>query len=151
VPLYLDASALVAIIALEPTYAAVRAAVGADPTVPVVTDFARAEASAALMRLMRIQTLSGVHASEALERLDVWALKVAVLDKINSDDMEAAIRFVRFPELSLRAPDAIHIAAAHRLGATLLTLDRGMARAAAALGVSYLNPAEADTPGEQKD
>ena len=46
-------------------------------------------------------------------------------------------------------PDAIHIAAAHRLDATIVTLDRGMARAATALGVACINPAK--TFGEQKD
>lgn len=62
-----------------------------------------------------------------------------------------ATAFVRRPDITLRAPDAIHIAAASRLGATLLTLDHGMARAAAALGVDHLNPADADASGEPKD
>jgi predicted nucleic acid-binding protein len=83
--------------------------------------------------------------------LDRWALGVGEPMPIASPDVEQATQFVRRPELALRAPDAIHIAAAHRLGATLLTLDKGMARAAAALGVPYLNPAEAEAPGEPKD
>ena len=62
-----------------------------------------------------------------------------------------ATAFIRRPGVNLRAPDAIHIAAAQRLGATLLTLDNGMARAADALGVPYLNPAEAEAPGKPKD
>lgn len=70
---------------------------------------------------------------------------------IVSQDIEHATKFVRRRDLALRTPDAIHIAAAHRLGATLLTLDNGMARAAAALGVPYLNPAEDHALGEPKD
>jgi len=35
----------------------------------------------------------------------------------------------------LRAPDAIHLAVADRLGATIATFDRGLAAAAEALGI----------------
>jgi predicted nucleic acid-binding protein len=62
--------------------------------------------------------------------------------EIASTDIADAITFLRLPGLVLRAPDAIHIAAARRLGATLLTLDDGMARAAAVLDVPCINPAE---------
>jgi predicted nucleic acid-binding protein len=151
VPFYLDASALVAIIALEPTHVVVRAVIAADRDVPIVSDFARAEASAALMRLVSIRNLARSEVPVVLKRLDDWALTVAEARKTNGEDIEAATAFVRRPELTLRAPAAIHIAAAHRLGATLLTLDRGLARAAATLGVPCINPAEADAPGAPKD
>lgn len=68
---------------------------------------------------------------------------------IATADVIAATNFVRRPDLPLRAPDAIHIAAAHRLDATLVTLDIGMARAARALGVECINPAE--SAGGSKD
>lgn len=70
---------------------------------------------------------------------------------VTSADIADASAFVRLPGVSLRAPDVIHIAAGHRLGATLLTLDHGMARAAAEIGVPCINPAEADAPGDLKD
>jgi uncharacterized protein len=38
--------------------------------------------------------------------------------------------------LPLRAPDAIHIAMAQRVGAALVTFDRRMAAAARALGIA---------------
>ena len=71
--------------------------------------------------------------------------------QIAPEDVALATTFIRLPGVSLRAPDAIHIAAGHRLGATLLTLDHGMARAAAEIGVPCINPAEADAPGDLKD
>ncbi len=69
--------------------------------------------------------------------------------EITSTDIADATAFVRLPGVALRAPDAIHIAAAQRVGATILTLDRGMARAADLLGVPCINPA--DEIGEQKN
>jgi predicted nucleic acid-binding protein len=54
--------------------------------------------------------------------------------EIASSDVAQAGDYLRRFDLALSAPDAIHIAAAQRLGARLVTFDRGMARAAQALG-----------------
>jgi uncharacterized protein len=151
VTLYLDASALVSVIADEPSARRVFAALLASDGLPLISDFGRAEASAGLAKLIRTGRRSEQKVRSMYVRLDRWALDAAQPVGIHATDIADAGEMVRRHDLSLRAPDAIHIAAAHRLGATLLTLDRGMARAAAALGVSYLNPAETDAPGEPKD
>jgi len=53
------------------------------------------------------------------------------------EDFLMAARLLERFELGLRAGDALHVAIALRRGVTsLVTLDRGMARAAVALGVS---------------
>ncbi|MEQ7156388.1 type II toxin-antitoxin system VapC family toxin [Brevundimonas aurifodinae] len=148
---YLDASALVSMISGEPTAGAVLSQIRLGDAPPLISDFATAESSAALAKLGRTGAFPVARLRELYSDLDRWALTAAEEVAIVSSDIAAANALVRRPEVSLRAPDAIHIAAAHRLGATLLTLDRGMARAAAALGVPYLNPAEADAPGEPKD
>lgn len=148
---YLDASALVSMISGEPTAGAVLGQIRGSEAPPLISDFATAESSAALAKLGRTGEFPVARLPELYSGLDRWALIAAEQVVVASLDIAAANALVRRSSVSLRAPDAIHIAAAHRLGATLLTLDKGMARAAAALGVSYLNPAEVDAPGEPKD
>lgn len=149
--LYVDASAIVAIVGNEVASGAVEAALDADGVIAVVSDLAIAESSAALARNGRVRGWSGGETDRFYRDLDVWASDVADAVAIGPADVGLATDFVRRDGIALRAPDAIHIAAAHRLGATLLTLDRGMARAASALGLNHLNPAEAEAPGEPKD
>ena len=48
----------------------------------------------------------------------------------------ASIWYVRRFDLALRAPDALHLAIARRLDATLVTLDRRLAAAAGELGIA---------------
>jgi predicted nucleic acid-binding protein len=148
---YLDASALVAIMAEEPASDAVSDQLGRSDHLPVVTDFSHAESSAALSKLVRMRIVGAERVDDLLAQLDYWTSRFSERPEIAPADVADAALHVRHHGLGLRAPDAIHIAAAHRLGATLLTLDRGMARAAAALGVPCLNPAEVEAPGEPKD
>lgn len=148
--MYLDASALVSMISGEPTAGAVRNQIRETDGPPLISDFATAESSAALAKLGRTGAFPVARLSELYSDLDEWALAAAEEVAIVSSDITTANALVRRSGVSLRAPDAIHIAAAYRLGATLLTLDRGMARAAAALGVPYLNLAEADAPANRK-
>jgi predicted nucleic acid-binding protein len=61
---------------------------------------------------------------------------------IEAVDLRHATQFVRRFDLMLRAPDALHAAVCQRLGPTLVTFDQRLARAAAALGIPVLNPAD---------
>ena len=149
--LYVDASAIVAIVGNEAASLAVEAALDSDGVMAVVSDLAIAESSAALARNGRIGRWPEVETDRFYGDLDVWASDAAEAVAIGTADVALATAFVRRADIALRASDAIHIAAAHRLGATLLTLDHGMARAAAALSGPYLNPAEAEAPGVPKD
>ena len=149
--LYVDASAIVAIVGNEAASTVVEATLDRDGVIAVVSDLAIAESSAALARNGRLRQWSHVETDRFYRDLDIWVSDAAEAVSIGPADVGQATDFVRQDGIALRAPDAIHIAAAHRLGATLLTLNKGMARAAAALGVSYLYPAEADSPGETKD
>lgn len=142
---------MISIVANEPTRRIVEAALARQDGVPVISDLCHSEASTAIMRLFRIGRIDEGLLGDMLFRLDDWALVTGDRRSIASTDIDSATALVRHHEFVLRTPDAIHIAAADRLGATLLTLDKGMARAAAALGVSCINPAEADAPGEPKD
>jgi uncharacterized protein len=146
--LYLDASILVAIVRNEPTQPALTHLLNPGTSVSCVSDLAIAEASAAIAAKGRAINRSAVLMTGDFTRLDEWASGFAETVDIFPDDIAMANLFVRNPDIVLRAPDAIHVAAARRLGITLLTLDRGMARAAKALDVPYLNPA--DSPADRK-
>ncbi len=148
---YIDASAIVAMVARQRNSSLVDPLVRDPWQSLTVSDFAMAESSGALAALGRSELWSAEQVATVFEELDAWATLLTEPVEIASSDIAEANLLIRRPGIVLRAPDAIHIAAAHRLGATLLTLDKGMARAAAALGVSYLNPAEAEAPGEPKD
>ncbi len=52
--------------------------------------------------------------------------------------MKAAEAFVRRLDLALRTPDALHIAMAQRVDATLVTFDEKMATCAKALGTPVI-------------
>ena len=54
---------------------------------------------------------------------------------ITASDARLAYIYARRFDLRLRAPDALHLAIACRLDATLVTLDRRLAEAARELGV----------------
>jgi uncharacterized protein len=56
--------------------------------------------------------------------------------KTTASDIASAASFIRRLDLNLRAPDAINIAIADRIGAALATFDDRMAAAARALEVA---------------
>ena len=140
--LYLDASVLVALVAREPGATTVTAVLEGTERPLVASDFAVAETSAALARLLRIGARTVDQLEGAFIRLDGWIDAATSLRTVTSADVAEANILVRNSALALRAPDAIHIAAAGRLGAVLVTLDRGMTRAAAALDLPCINPAD---------
>lgn len=148
--LWLDASVLVSLITREPTSRRIDDILIRQPS-PLVSDFCVTESSSAIARLVRTGARTPAQADDLFDHLDVWVASASDRVVVDQGDIAMATDLVRRHDLVLRAPDAVHIAAATRLGATILTLDRGMARAAAALGVPYLNPAEAEAPGEPKD
>ncbi len=140
--LYLDASILVAIHEDEPTRPLFADLLMSGIQPVLISDFSLAETSGALMTLWRANRQETATTRAELERFDLWTGDLADRVHISAADIANATALVRREHLLLRAPDAIHIAATGRLAATLLTLDRGMSRAAAALGIACINPAE---------
>jgi hypothetical protein len=59
---------------------------------------------------------------------------------IGASDARLAYIYVRRFDLGLRAPDALHLATARRLDATLITLDRRLATAAQEMGIPVKVP-----------
>jgi uncharacterized protein len=132
---YLDASFLVALLTAEPS--SVRAArfVRAHPSALTVSDFAAAEFASAISRRVRMRQMPDTDARLVLAAFDRWMLTAATTVEISSTDVAVAAALLRRLDLTLRTPDAIHIAAAQRLGTALVTLDQRMAAAANALGM----------------
>jgi uncharacterized protein len=140
---YLDASVLLPTFMQEPASDAVDAyvlgALGAQVEL-LVSDFAAAEVGAALSRLVRMRSLDAAGAALRLSDFDAWrALNSSPVD-IHASDARLAYTLVRRFHLVLRAPDALHLAIARRLNAAMVTLDKGLARAAEELGIQVTVP-----------
>ena len=139
---YVDASALVAVILKEPDSHCVDRVMRATSDSLLLSDLCVAECSSAIAINGRRDRLDVTTVGLLWDRFDAWVSTFAERTTIEPYDVQAANALVRQYELKLRAPDAIHIAAAARLGARLITLDQRMATAAKTLGIPCINPAE---------
>ncbi len=133
---YLDASVLVALFTID--LFSVRAATMLATQLPelLVSDFAAAEFASAVSRRVRTRNLTVEEARSAFTSFDAWLGRIAQRVDSTPQDIAAAASYLRRLDLNLRTPDAINIAIADRLGATLATFDDGMATAANNLGVA---------------
>jgi predicted nucleic acid-binding protein len=102
---------------------------------PLVSDFAVAEVSSAVSRLVRMKAMSADDASRRLRSFDAWVAARTLGVEVAPGDVRVATSFVRRFELKLLSPDALHLACCLRLGAELACLDRRLSTAAAALDI----------------
>ncbi len=138
--LYLDASALVPTLVDEAVSEAMLRFLAAATAPLIVSDFTAAEVASALSRLVRMGLLTAPRATERLRDFDLWRAQASEPIDFQPSDFRLANIFVRGFELALRAPDAVHAAVCRRAGLTLVTLDRRLAAAAAALDVRTAMP-----------
>ena len=131
---YLDTNGIIGLLTADPLTALVTATLRQNPEPIVISDFGAAEFSAVVGRKARMGAISRQHALDALAALDRWSLRVSQVPVEGSDVLHAD-GFLRRLDLPLMVPDAIHIAIAQRLGATLVTFDQLMASAARILGI----------------
>jgi len=125
---YLDSSAIVKLAVSEPESGALRRYLGREPLVS--SSLARTEIARALLPL----------GQEALERGDEVLRRLQLL-RVSDRVLTAAGRLT---PTDVRSLDAIHLASARQLGASLrcgVTYDTRMADAARALGCSVSSPA----------
>ncbi len=132
--LYLDASVLVAMFVQEAD--SLRARQGVVGATLLVSDFAAAEFSAAISRRTRIGVVLSADAPQVLSAFDIWTAQSTTRIALTPGDGPTTIAYVRRLDLGLRSPDALHLAIARRLGATLFSFDAKMNAAATALGIS---------------
>jgi uncharacterized protein len=138
--LYLDASVLVAIITPEALSERAESFLAANKEPLIVSDLASAEFASAISRRVRTRQTTLKEALADLADFDVWLTQFAQSVEIEPPDIAVAAAFLRRLDLPLLTHDAIHIAAAHRLGATLVTLDQQMAANARRLRVGVTEP-----------
>jgi predicted nucleic acid-binding protein len=137
---YLDTSVLLPWLVEESASAAIRHYMAVHPQERLISDFAAAEVASALSRLVSLGLLTGAEGSARLADFDAWRAATSSPVDLHASDARLAYAYVRRFDLRLRAPDALHLAIARRLDATLVTLDRRMSRAAADLGIAVAVP-----------
>lgn len=135
---YLDASVLVSLFTNDILTARAETFLRSHPSVLIVSDFAATEFASAIARRVRIRLLTPNEARAAFSTFDAWTAGRARWEQMTSIDVTSAAGFLRRLDLALRAPDAINIAIAQRIGADLLTFDVQMAAGARALGTTVL-------------
>jgi uncharacterized protein len=137
---YLDASVLLPTLIIESATEAVYGCLDANDQELLISDFAAAEVASALSRLVRMALLTDADASARLADFDAWRATMSLPVDIGASDARLAYIYVRRFDLRLRAPDALHLAIARRLDATLVTPDRRMAIASREMGIAVEIP-----------
>lgn len=138
---YLDTSVLVAALTDESATARVQRWLGKrDPGELAISEWVATEFSSALSIKLRSGQIGPDQRAAALAAF-VRMCSESLSDlSIAAAQFRAAARFVDQHKLGLRAGDALHLAIAADHGATIATLDKRLAQAALALGVSALSP-----------
>lgn len=131
---YLDASVLVALFTNDQLTARADAFLRANAPVLVVSDFAAAEFASAIARRVRAREIAPDEARSGFADFDAWTARATQRETTGPADIAAAVAFLRRLDLNLRTPDALNIAIAQRVGASLVTFDGKMAVSARALG-----------------
>jgi predicted nucleic acid-binding protein len=101
-----------------------------NPEDLIISDFASAEFVSVVGVRMRARELSKAEAVVAFHNFDRWTKQNTVAADMRTEDIEAAVGNLRSLTLALRLPDAIHLAIARRLNATIVTFDKQMVAAA---------------------
>ncbi|HEX6441955.1 MAG TPA: type II toxin-antitoxin system VapC family toxin [Stellaceae bacterium] len=131
----MDASLVIPTLVEEAASAAARGYLKSRPD-RLISDFAAAEVASGLSRLVRTSLLTAAEAGARLADFEAWRAATSSPVDVGPPDTRLAYAYVRRFELMLRAPDALHLAIARRIDATLATLDGRLARAAEELGIS---------------
>ena len=132
---YLDASVILPTLIEESASARVDQYLFSASEPLVVSEFAAAEVASALSRLVRMAQMASGEAAARLASFDVWRAASTEDIDIRPADVRLAHLFVRRFDLMLRPPDALHAAVCRRADFLLVTMDKRLANAAAALGV----------------
>jgi predicted nucleic acid-binding protein len=136
VRVYLDASVLVALFYRDSLSARADKWLQTVEPIVIVSDFAAAEFSSGVARLVRTEQIALGDARILFSNFDAWTARCTESSELVTADVAAAQAFLRRLDLTLRTPDALNIAIAMRLDAELATFDEKMALCARTLGVS---------------
>ena len=132
---------LVGALVREPASERIQAWLAAqDPQACAISDLVVTEFSSALAIKLRSGQLEETHRAAALAKFTALATGSFTLLAVERDHFRTAARFADQHGLGLRSGDALHLAICADRRATLCTLDRRMAQAASALGITTLAP-----------
>lgn len=132
---YLDTSILVALFTNDAHTDRAHALLRSKTPVVVVSDFAIAEFASAIARRVRMKDLTAKQANLCFANFDTWTAQAAAHTQTTGADILSAAGYLRRLDLSLRTPDAIHIAIVRRIDAKLFTFDEQMAEAGETMGI----------------
>lgn len=104
----------------------------------VVSDFVAAEFASVVARLTRMGRILKDQAPSLFGHFDTWRTRSTEAEDVDGVDIRVAAAIVRRLDLNIRAPDAINLAIAARIGASLATFDRRMAENARSLGIAVV-------------
>jgi predicted nucleic acid-binding protein len=138
VSVYLDVNVIVPLFAIDPFNDRADKALRGLHEDLMVSNFSAAEFSAVIARRVRTRDLRAGEAQSAFSNFDTWCARHTRTVEIDSSDIAGATRLMRRLDLSLRTPDALHIAIAQRTGCRMLTFDRTMSKAARTIGVELV-------------
>ncbi|HEY4114778.1 MAG TPA: type II toxin-antitoxin system VapC family toxin [Rhizomicrobium sp.] len=136
--IYLDNSVVVPFFLPDAFNARAEAFLLSGPAGLVLSDFVRTEFASVVGLRVRTKEIGRSEARAAFSNFDVWSKKRITAVQIDPIDIEVAEGWLRRLDLTLRAPDAINLAVAKRLGATLATFDNKMASCATTLGLPLI-------------
>jgi predicted nucleic acid-binding protein len=138
VSVYLDVNVIVPLFALDALSDRAEKVLRGLHDNLIVSNFSAAEFSSAIARRVRTRDLTAEEALVAFSNFDSWCARYTRQVEIDSMDVFGASSLMRRLDLSLRTPDAIHIALVQRIGCKLMTFDQAIASAARVLGVEIL-------------
>lgn len=131
----MDTSIIVSVLAYEDTTDSANLWLNAQTDIPLYSSlWLDVEVQSALSRKLRTGRLSIVERDACLHRFRDSLLPALGLVAINAEVFRLASTLCQHHGLGIRAPDALHLAAASTFGHTLATFDRHLASGAAALG-----------------
>jgi len=140
VSFYPDANVLVALLTPDPLSERAEAFLSNGAQGFIVSDFGAAEFVSVVGRRIRTLEITLADGRMALSNLDGWLARAAQRVEISAADVATADTYLRRLDLTLLTPDALHIAIAARISATLVTFDRAMAVSARVLGMAVTTP-----------